>query len=217
MSVGKIKEFDVNTGNWTLYCGRVDMYFRANAIKDELKLPTLIALVGEEVFELMVNLANPRKPTDLTYDELVKLVQEHLQPKPSIMAERYKFRQRRQAYDESIVQYLAALKKLAKDCEFKDTLTDNLRDQFVCGVSSDLIRQRLFSEPDLTYAKALSLATSLEAAERDAAAVDSSTTSKGGAVTSAVHALKASAATAAARGARGAVEQRSRCVVGGTN
>ncbi|KOB71668.1 Uncharacterized protein OBRU01_06534 [Operophtera brumata] len=25
MGIGKIKEFDVNTGNWTLYCGRVDI------------------------------------------------------------------------------------------------------------------------------------------------------------------------------------------------
>lgn len=202
MGVGKIKEFDINTGNWTLYCGRVDMYFRANAVKEDLKLPTLVALVGEEVFELMVNLANPKKPTDFTYDELVTLVREHLQPKPSIMAERYRFRQRRQAAGESIVQYLAMLKKLAKDCEFKDTLTDNLRDQFVCGVNSDLIRQRLFSESDLTYAKALSLATALEAAERDAAAVDSTATSSSGtvgAVTSAVHALRATTAVLGAR------------------
>lgn len=197
MGVGKIKEFDINTGNWTLYCGRVDMYFKANAIKDDLKLPTLISLVGEDVFELMVNLANPKKPTELTYDELVKLVREHLQPKPSIMAERYRFRQRRQAADETIVQYLAALKKLAKDCEFKEILTDNLRDQFVCGVSSDLIRQRLFSEPDLTYAKALSLATALEAAERDAAAVDSTAASGSGASMSAVHALRATSARSA--------------------
>lgn len=201
MGIGKIKEFDMNSGNWTLYCGRVDMYFRANGIKEDLKLPTLISLVGEEVFELMVNLTNPKKPTELSYDQLVTLVQEHLQPKPSIMAERYRFRQRRQAIGESIVQYLAALKKLAKDCEFKDILTENLRDQFVCGISSDLIRQRLFSEPDLTYAKALSLATSLEAAERDAAAVDSSAASNSaaaaGGVTSAVHALRATSTRAA--------------------
>ncbi|KOB67055.1 Uncharacterized protein OBRU01_18673 [Operophtera brumata] len=96
MSVGKIKEFDVDSGNWTLYCGRVEMYFRANAIKDELKLPTLISLVGDNVYELMVNLCNPKKPTDLSYDALITIVREHLQPKPSIMAERYRFRQKRQ-------------------------------------------------------------------------------------------------------------------------
>lgn len=195
MAVGKIKEFDVDSGNWTLYCGRVEMYFRANAIKEELKLPTLISLVGDNVYELMVNLCNPKKPTDLTYEELINIVREHLQPKPSIMAERYRFRQRRQENGESIVQYIALLKKLSKDCDFKDTLNDNLRDQFVCGVSSELIRQRLFSEPELTYAKALTLATALEAAERDAAAVDSTAASSSGTATStsAVHALRATA------------------------
>lgn len=203
MAVGKIKEFDTESGNWTLYCGRVEMYFRANAINEELKLPTLISLVGDSVYELMVNLCNPKKPTDLTYDELVTIVREHLQPKPSVMAERYRFRQRRQETGENLMQYIAALKKLSKDCEFKETLTDNLRDQFVCGVSSDLIRQRLFSECNLTYAKALRLATSLEAAERDAAAVDLTAPNCGSDGTSAMHALRATTTAAAAGRGRG--------------
>ncbi|XP_026746710.1 uncharacterized protein LOC113507973 [Trichoplusia ni] len=69
--------------------------------------------------------------------------------------------------------YVAELKKLARYCKFKDNLNENLRDQFVCGLQSEVIRQRLFAEADsITYTDAVRVATSLEAAERDAAAVD---------------------------------------------
>lgn len=107
------------------------------------QLATLISVVGDQCYELMVNLASPKKPSEYTFKELVALLQKHLNPKPSIMAERYRFRLRRQRVGETISQYTAELKKLARTCEFKETLMDNLRDQFVCGVSGDIIRQRL--------------------------------------------------------------------------
>lgn len=61
---------------------------------------------------------------------------------------------------------------MSRYCEFKSTLEDNLRDQFVCGLRSDMIRQRLFAEDSLDYKKAIALASTLEAAERDAGAVE---------------------------------------------
>lgn len=172
MSIGKVKEFDVQTGNWSAYVERLEMYFLANGVKEELKLPTLISACGESAYDLLSTLASPRKPSTLTYSEAVELVRQHLQPKPSEMAERYKFRQRRQAAGESISDYITALKKLSKDCQFTTMLEINLRDQFVCGLASDVIRQRLFAEENLTYEKAVNLAYSLEAAERDAALVE---------------------------------------------
>ena len=39
-----------------------------------------------------------------------------------------------------------------------------LRDRLVCGVQQDSIQQRLLAEKDLTYQKALELATAMEAA-----------------------------------------------------
>lgn len=47
-----------------------------------------------------------------------------------------------------------------------------MRDQFVCGLRSETIRQRLFAEENLSYNRAISLAISLEAAERDSNAVE---------------------------------------------
>ncbi|CAB3247213.1 unnamed protein product [Arctia plantaginis] len=57
-------------------------------------------------------------------------------------------------------------------CEFGGNLEENLRDQLVCGLKSDVIRQRLFAEDSLAYSGAVKLTCGLEAAECDAAVVE---------------------------------------------
>lgn len=177
MTIGKLSEFNVRAGNWTLYVERAEMYFKVNEIKKELWLPTLIAAMGDEAYELISNLTSPAKPGESTYEVITQLMKDHLQPKPSFMAERYRFRQRRQQTGENIPQYISELKKLAKHCEFKAVLEENLRDQLVCGLISETIRQRLFTEENLEYTKAVKIACAMEAAERDAAAVEQPGTS----------------------------------------
>lgn len=176
--VGKIRDFDVKSGNWTLYEERLQMFFKVNKVEKDMWLPMLITGMGDEAYELLSTLCSPRKPVDITYEEAVTFLKNHLQPKPAVMAERYRFRQRRQKDDESVAQYLTELKKLSKTCEFGASLEDNLRDQFVCGVKSDVIRQRLFAEDNLTYSGAVKLAVGLEAAERDAAVVEQKATAE---------------------------------------
>ncbi|XP_049886597.1 uncharacterized protein LOC126381105 isoform X2 [Pectinophora gossypiella] len=74
---------------------------------------------------------------------------------------------------EAIASYVAALKKLARTCDFGTSLEENLRDQLICGITSETTRQRLFAEDDsITYNKAVKLAITLEAAEKNASAVD---------------------------------------------
>lgn len=169
--MGKLNEFDLKDGNWKSYCDRLEMYFLVNSVKDELKVPTLITHMGEAAYELLVNLCSPRKPSTLSYNAITEMLSDHLQPRPSILAERFKFRQRRQLIHENISDYVAELKRLSRHCEFGSTLDDNLRDQLACGIKSDIIRQRLFAEKDVSFTKAVSLSSALEAAERDAAAV----------------------------------------------
>ncbi|KAK9720111.1 hypothetical protein QE152_g22275 [Popillia japonica] len=141
--------FNWDRKKWNTYIARVNQFFIANEIKKEAKVPILITLVGDETYELMVDLHDPVKPELKTYEQLVELVQNHLEPKPSIYAERHKFRLRRQEETESIANYVAALKSLAKTCEFKQNLEENLRDQLVYGLKSDIIKQKLFSEKDM--------------------------------------------------------------------
>ncbi|XP_050549236.1 uncharacterized protein LOC126910639 isoform X2 [Spodoptera frugiperda] len=190
MSIGKIKEFDMRSGLWTSYMDRLEMYFKVNKVTDEMKLPTMIASMGDEAYELLVNLASPNKPSELSFVQAGDLMQQHLQPPPSSLAERYRFRQKRQGATEDVATYVAELKKLSRNCKFNTNLNENLRDQFICGLRSDVIRQRLFAENDtINFAEAVKLACSLEAAERDAAVVEGKGASEARSTCS-VHALE---------------------------
>lgn len=143
MSIGNISEFNVRSGNFTSYVERLGMFFKVNKIKEELWLPTSIAVTGDEAYELLSNLTSPEKPCEKTYMSVVKILTDHLQPSPSFMAERFRFRQRRQHEGESVLQYISDLKKLSKYCEFKAVLEENLRDQLVCG-----LRNQPFKRPN---------------------------------------------------------------------
>ncbi|XP_030030715.2 uncharacterized protein LOC115447673 [Manduca sexta] len=182
MAIGKIGPFDLHKDNWVTYADRLEQYFIANAVKDEIKVATLITLIGNEAYDLMVNLCTPNKPSSMTYDTLVELMKKHLNPKPSLLAERFKFRQRIQKSEENIANYVAELKKLSKDCGFMaNGLTENLRDQFVCGLLNDDIRQKLFTEDDtISFDRAYTIAVSMEAAETNAALVEDCTRGKSG-------------------------------------
>ncbi|XP_022825032.1 uncharacterized protein LOC111355399 [Spodoptera litura] len=171
MSIGKIAEFKVHNDDWRLYVERLEQYFLVNKIPDNLQVPTLITVMGAESYELLVNLCTPEKPKSKTFTQITEIMEKHLQPKPSELAERYKFRHRKQKEGESISEYTAVLKKMSKTCEFGSSLEESLRDQLVCGITNENIRQRLFAESKLDFGKAYKLAVSMEAAEKDAAEV----------------------------------------------
>lgn len=180
MSIGKIAEFNITTDNWRLYVERLEQYFIVNKISSDLKVPTLITVMGADSYELLVNLCTPAKPNTKTFDEITAIMSRHLQPTPNELAERYKFRCRKQRQTESISEYVAVLKKMSKSCEFGVCLEENLRDQLVCGIYNDTIRQRLFAESKLDFAKAYTLALSIEAAEKDSAVVEQQSSSMAG-------------------------------------
>ncbi|KAK9678921.1 hypothetical protein QE152_g40431 [Popillia japonica] len=133
-----MEEFNLREKNWSSYIARVQQFFKANNVKSELKTAMLITIMGSEAFDLLTDLCNPEKPENCAFEDLVDLMGNHLQPKPSDIAERYKFRHRVQENQESIANFVAVLKRLAKNCNFGNTLEDNLRDQLVFGLKSEI-------------------------------------------------------------------------------
>ena len=65
--------------------------------------------------------------------------------------------------EEAVKDYVAALRKLAMDCEFAGNLDDNLRDRLVCGINDVTVQRKMLSETSLSLAKAMALATTAEA------------------------------------------------------
>lgn len=78
----------------------------------------------------------------------------HLNPKPLVIAERFRFHKRYQKQGEAIMQYKAELHNLAIHCNFGDYLGDALRDRFVCELRNENIQKILLSKEGLTLDKA---------------------------------------------------------------
>ncbi|CAC5424362.1 Uncharacterized protein K02A2.6 [Mytilus coruscus] len=120
-----------------------------------------------KTYSLLRNLCYPAKPNTKTFDNLKEVLTDHLRPKPLIIAERYKFHQRKQESHEKVRDYLANLRKLADTCQFNAFLEEALRDRLVCGLYSKTIQRKLLSESELDLKKAFEIAVGIEAAEKE--------------------------------------------------
>ena len=88
---GKIDEF-TDSDNWTQYIERLNYYFQANDITDGTKKRNILLTVcGSKIYGLIRNLLSPAKLDTKSYDQISKLVEKHLNPKPSVVVRRFRF------------------------------------------------------------------------------------------------------------------------------
>ncbi|KAK7910413.1 hypothetical protein WMY93_015097 [Mugilogobius chulae] len=131
---------------------------------EERKRAVLLHALGTEGQRLFYTLPD----TGTTYATAIAALKGHFVPKVNVIAERHKFRQRAQRPDETVNQFLASLRELAAVCEFGNMEEQMLCDQLIERVANTRIRDRLLLEPDLTLAKATTLALQIESGLRDA-------------------------------------------------
>ena len=93
--------------------------------------------------------------------------------KPLEITERFRFYKRNQREGETVLTYVANLKKLAAHCNFGANLNEALRDRLVCGLRNIQILKRLLSEAKLKYSEALEIAVAMETAIHDASELQS--------------------------------------------
>ena len=124
-----------------------------------------LTVIGSDTYTLLRNLLAPVSPSTKTVEELFETLKEHLKPQPIVIAERNKFCCRDQKENETISDYIALLRKLALNCNFREFLDETLRDRFVCGLINGSIRRRLLAEQTLTLKMTIDLAKTLESAE----------------------------------------------------
>ena len=111
----------------------------------------VIGSSGRDIFNAMI-LANEEKDK---IDVLFQKFEER-----NITVERYKFNTRSQTKDETIDQFITALRFIK---ELEDEL---IRDRIVCGTNSDKVKERLLREHDLTLAKAVSISRAEEESKK---------------------------------------------------
>ena len=164
---GAVGQFNEDAEEWPAYCERLMHYFTANDVKtDEKRRAILLSVCGAHIYQLVRSLVSPETPADKTFEEIVKLVRDHLTPPSSCIVRRFYFNSRFQKETETVGQFVAELRRLSEYCEFGGSLDEMLRDRLVCGLRDVRVQRRLFAEPKLTFTKAFELAQAAELAEK---------------------------------------------------
>lgn len=159
LAVGRIEPFDEKIESWTNYVERFELYCEANDVPPQKKTVMFLTVMGSKMYNIFRDICSPEKPRHQSFEKITEMVRQHLEPKPSsIYVERIKFGNCRQENDESLRDYIEKLKILATNCNFEDDIMTRIRDQFLIGVNSERIRNRLLTEKMLTWNKAVKIA-----------------------------------------------------------
>ena len=82
-------EFKLNKDDWEAFNERLEIYFTVKKITEAAdKAAILLTRIDEDAYKLLINLCAPGKPATINYEELVKTMANHLNPKPSEVMER---------------------------------------------------------------------------------------------------------------------------------
>uniref|UniRef100_A0A1X7UU79 Uncharacterized protein n=1 Tax=Amphimedon queenslandica TaxID=400682 RepID=A0A1X7UU79_AMPQE len=94
---GLLSTFDATQEDWVDYTERLEHYLVANSIDDgNVQHAILLTNVGPPTYRLAKTLSLPKKPTNYTFAELVKMVTAHFHPEPSPILKRFEFNTRSQ-------------------------------------------------------------------------------------------------------------------------
>lgn len=161
--------FDTRTESWAQYAERLDAYFIVNDVKENANRRAILQTVLESgTYALLRNLIRPATIPDKTYVELVAILSQHFNPKPSKIVERLHFNNRTRKQGESIAIYISELRKLSEHCCFGTTLDEMIRDRLVCGINDETMQRRLLAEEDtLTLAEAIRITQAMETATKN--------------------------------------------------
>ena len=119
-------------------------------------------MVGDNTYEILFGVLAPAEPSGVVFTNIMNKLDKYYPPKSNIIVERFKFYDCVKSETETMSQYLARLKCLARICNFgKDeegaaltpqaVLEECLRDKFVWEMKKNTkVQPRLLSETNLT-------------------------------------------------------------------
>lgn len=138
---------------------------------------------GESMYDILKSLTIPKKPSEVSYEDILKLLKKHFTPKRNKRAERYKFYKAIQQTGETLNDFIIRLKSLSQTCMFGDffdnekgdniaklkikVLDEALTDKFITGIRNEKIIQLLFNDNDNDFEKCCQKALQYEMVEND--------------------------------------------------
>lgn len=94
---------------------RLEIYFDANVVRNKKVVSIFLTSIGRKSYVILkTHITTPKKPIELTFDELVKIVKDYLVSKLSVRAEHSKLRSSIQREGESAIQFVRPLQSLSR-------------------------------------------------------------------------------------------------------
>ena len=160
-----------------------------SASRKQAVLLTCLGAEGQRVYDSFPVVAKQEGEDEYAFTQ--RRLETHFAPKHNVCAERYRFRSRGQQSGESVLQWVSTLRQLASTCEYGERSDEFIRDQLIEKTTSSKLRQRLLMEgSDLTLEKSLTIADTLEAAEREAREMEQPIGGAQGSTSTPVHAVR---------------------------
>ena len=93
----------------TLYLERLELYFNVNTVAAKKKVSALLYGIGPKFYGVLRSLLAPNRPQDKKFADLVTMLKDHYDPKPLVIAEKFRFYKHNQSSTETIADFLADL------------------------------------------------------------------------------------------------------------
>ena len=91
LQIASVGEYCDDKEDFESYTERLSAWLVVNGVTDEQKSSVFLAVIGASTYKLLKSLLAPEKLNTKTFDELVNVLQRHYEPKPLIIAERFRF------------------------------------------------------------------------------------------------------------------------------
>ncbi|XP_040065730.1 serine/arginine repetitive matrix protein 1-like [Ixodes scapularis] len=138
------------------------------------KRAILFSFLGDEGNRVVeaFNLASPAvNAAQDEFQRLLSALDTHFASAQNVVVERRKFAMRFQGPEETVLEYLGALRRLASFCDYGESLESRVAEMFISGIRNAEVQDRLIRESDGTKApsleRAVQLAQQFERASRD--------------------------------------------------
>nr|XP_023024869.1 uncharacterized protein K02A2.6-like [Leptinotarsa decemlineata] len=173
--LANFENFDSKKESFSNYKSRFQNYLQMKQINTNKPYCAQLLLnsIGAQNFNMITALAAPKTPDQLTYDELIKLLEEHLAPKKNVLVAQHHFLSIYQNEQQSIPEFVSTLKSNISDCEFtceckKSVAEIFLTAQFIRGLYDNSIREQLLQSDSKTFKDIFTRAIALESSKIDA-------------------------------------------------
>lgn len=132
-----MEKFCAESDEWCLYVERLENFFSATTITDDAKKrDTLLNSIGALTYKILRDLCSPDLPSKKSYAELCSFLQLYYTPTVITHKERKTFYNATRECSESVVEWLAKIKRLAHNCEFGSRFSDVILDKFITGLGA---------------------------------------------------------------------------------